>query len=130
MDGLIKGLMDVALDHLGQKDDESRDERSRSSWAEVVSGEEQDDRQSQAYNRNNQWESQNEGRRKEGWETEGSRRPQKAMNEGYGRNEGVEEQHDYGPNHWNRKEDGGESNDGWETVGKKHPQRPHKVFLL
>lgn len=36
MDGLIKGLMDVALDHLGQKDDESRDERSRSSWAEVI----------------------------------------------------------------------------------------------
>ena len=25
------------------------------------------------------------------------------MNEGYGRNEGLEEQHDYGPNHWNRK---------------------------
>ncbi|KAJ6942912.1 hypothetical protein NC652_008650 [Populus alba x Populus x berolinensis] len=130
MDGLIKGLMDVALDHLGQKDDESRDERSRSSWAEVVSGEEQDDRQSQAYNRNNQWKSQeNEGRRKEGWETEGSRRPQKVMNEGYGRNEGVEEQHDYGPNHWNRKEDGGESNDGWETVGKKHPKRPHKIQM-
>ncbi|KAG5223440.1 poly(U)-specific endoribonuclease-B [Salix suchowensis] len=80
MDGLIKGLMDVALDHFGQKDDESRDERSRSSWAQVVSGEEQDDLQSQGYNRNNQRESQeNEGRRNEGWETEGSRRPQKVL---------------------------------------------------
>ncbi|PNX57938.1 hypothetical protein L195_g050657, partial [Trifolium pratense] len=42
MEGLIKGLLDVALgnDHNNQDDDDrqSRDERSRSSWAEVVSG--------------------------------------------------------------------------------------------
>ncbi|CAK7343024.1 unnamed protein product [Dovyalis caffra] len=60
MDSLIKGLMDVVLDHLGQKDDESHNERSRSSWA------------------------QSEGRRNEEWQTEDSRpsrRPQKGMKE-------------------------------------------------
>ncbi|CAK7356238.1 unnamed protein product [Dovyalis caffra] len=138
MDGLIKGLMDVALDHLGQKDDESRDERSRSSWAQVVSGEEQgndDNRQSsnrrQGYNRTNQWESQSEGRRNEEWQTEGSRpsrRPQNAVNEGYARNEGGE-QHDYSRNQWNRKEGGEETNDGWETVGKRHPKQQHKIHM-
>lgn len=39
MDGLIKGLIDVALGHGddrdGESDRQSRDERSRSSWAEV-----------------------------------------------------------------------------------------------
>jgi poly(U)-specific endoribonuclease len=53
MEGLIKGLIDVALgnDHNNQDnnnnndddDRQSRDERSRSSWAEVVSGDQDAD---------------------------------------------------------------------------------------
>jgi len=48
MDGLIKGLIDVALggnDNNNNDNDrpESRDERSRSSWAEVVSGDQEED---------------------------------------------------------------------------------------
>lgn len=39
MDGLIKGLIDVALGHGDDRNEESdrqsRDDRSRSSWAEV-----------------------------------------------------------------------------------------------
>lgn len=48
MEGLIKGLIDVALggnnnDRDRDRDDnQPRDERSRSSWAEVVSGDQQD----------------------------------------------------------------------------------------
>ncbi|KAJ7952613.1 poly(U)-specific endoribonuclease-B [Quillaja saponaria] len=42
MEGLVKGLVDLALGH-GDNDDErdsqSRDERSRSTWSQVVSGE-------------------------------------------------------------------------------------------
>ncbi|KAI7991986.1 hypothetical protein LOK49_LG12G00237 [Camellia lanceoleosa] len=43
MDRLIKGLIDVALGHNDDRDEErnseSREDRSRSTWAEVVSGE-------------------------------------------------------------------------------------------
>jgi hypothetical protein len=35
MEGLIKGLIDVALGHNNRDDEEPRDERSRSTWAEV-----------------------------------------------------------------------------------------------
>lgn len=56
MDGLIKGLIDVALggnnnndrDQDNNDDDrQSRDERSRSSWAEVVSGDQDSDHRPQ-----------------------------------------------------------------------------------
>ncbi|CAL5372369.1 unnamed protein product [Camellia sinensis] len=47
MDGLIKGLIDVALGHNDDRDEErnseSREDRSRSTWAEVVSGEQDND---------------------------------------------------------------------------------------
>lgn len=40
MEGLIKGLIDVAIGHDGNKEEDSaardRDERSRSTWSEVV----------------------------------------------------------------------------------------------
>jgi len=45
MDGLIKGLIDVALgggNNNHDQQDNDRDERSRSSWAEVVSGDQED----------------------------------------------------------------------------------------
>lgn len=45
MDGLIKGLIDVALGGNNNHDqqDNDRDERSRSSWSEVVSGDQEKD---------------------------------------------------------------------------------------
>ncbi|KDP45985.1 hypothetical protein JCGZ_11888 [Jatropha curcas] len=124
MDGLIKGLLDVALGH-DDKDEEStsqsRDERARSSWAEVVSGEQDNDDQvssnhtAHGYRPTNQWIKQSEA------DSRPSMQPPK-----YERSEG-DEQHDYNKNQWNRQEGGEESNDGWETVGKKHPKQRHKI---
>uniref|UniRef100_A0A2P2JL91 PolyU-specific endoribonuclease-B n=1 Tax=Rhizophora mucronata TaxID=61149 RepID=A0A2P2JL91_RHIMU len=108
MEGLIKGLMDVALGHGGDHVDESRDERSRSTWAQVVSGEQDNDDPRHGYgqhDRRNQWNAENEGRNEE-WQSEGSR-PSRRPQKGY-----VEE-----------------SNDGWETVDRRHPKKPHKVQM-
>ncbi|KAL8263795.1 hypothetical protein R6Q59_021925 [Mikania micrantha] len=104
MEGLVKGLLDVALGG-NQRDDDGTDERSRStSWAQVVSGEpdhEQDNRR-------------NEGERNQNWGSDVSRRPQKVANEryegGYSQSHPEEEQ----------------GNDGWETVGRK-PARKQQV---
>ncbi|XP_059657691.1 uncharacterized protein LOC132304147 isoform X1 [Cornus florida] len=111
MDGLIKGLLNVALGHDdrdAETDSQSRDERSRSTWAEVVSGEQDDESSNDRTHgyKHNQWnrEEQNYGRKEES-ETGGSwtqMRPQK---------------------------EGQENNDGWETVGKKPQQRPQKVQM-
>ncbi|CAL5373773.1 unnamed protein product [Camellia sinensis] len=60
MDGLMKGLIDVALGHNDDRDEErnseSREDRSRSTWAEVVSGEQDNDEPSgdRGHDRN-QW---------------------------------------------------------------------------
>ncbi|KAJ4846820.1 hypothetical protein Tsubulata_004612 [Turnera subulata] len=150
MDGLIKGLMNAAIDRLddrggdGDDDRAARDERSRSTWSQVVSGQGDDDEQESAGNRNrpakqpydqqtSQWTPQEE--QNEGWEVSGSepsRRPQKTVNEEYeGRNEAYGRQ-DYNQNRWDRKEgeEKEEGNDGWETVGqKKHPKPRHKVQM-
>ncbi|KAK9266948.1 hypothetical protein L1049_027207 [Liquidambar formosana] len=143
MEGLIKGLIDVALGH-GDRDEESsesqsRDERSRSTWAQVVSGEEDEDQQT-THPTQNRWNRQEErlGQNEE-WEVAGSRpsrRPQKvlSMSQMQAVHEGYEQdtdggRHDYSQNRRNRKE-GEENNDGWETVCKKPPkQQPHKVQM-
>ncbi|XP_002517514.2 uridylate-specific endoribonuclease B isoform X2 [Ricinus communis] len=131
MDGLIKGLMDVALGGHDDKDDDasnsqSRDERSRSSWAQVVSGDQDNDDLVRLGSRpTNRWENQSDGIQEE-WNLKPSRRSTKEVHEGYERNEGHE-QHDYDPNQCVRKDEGENSNDGWETVGKKHRKRPHKI---
>lgn len=139
MEGLIKGLIDVALGHNDNRDEEtnsseSREEQSRSTWAQVVSGEQDNDEPTSDRRHGydgNQWnkEEQNYGRTEE-WESSGSRlsvRPHKAVPEGYGRNEDVGRNHtDQG--HWNRNEEE-ESTDGWQTVCKKPPKQPHKVRM-
>ncbi|EOA18713.1 hypothetical protein CARUB_v10007291mg [Capsella rubella] len=133
MDGLIRGLVDVAIGGNerrggdgGRRDDEdnSRDERSRSSWADVVSGEEEDQ------NRAGGGSSQpSHGRRQNveenQWEKKGERIPTRhSHQEEHEENTyaaKVTEQQDF-------SESKQEDNDGWETVGKKKPARQsHKV---
>ncbi|PPS17687.1 hypothetical protein GOBAR_AA02910 [Gossypium barbadense] len=127
MDGLIKGLLDVAIGHEGHNEsqderprsssaqavsgdqDHQRDERSRSSWAQVVSGDQ--DHEKQVFRLFDEYcllylklehvevmvQSQ--------WQGSGSR-----------------------PSGRTHKEQGEENNDGWETVGKKPRRRPQKFF--
>lgn len=111
MDGVIKGLIDVALggDRDRDRDEreeeqQSRDERSRSSWAEVVSGDQDQDDQDDQERHNN-------------------RMSKLSVHEEYERNEGAY----CNQNNWNREEKREENNDGWETVGRKPPRRQHKV---
>ncbi|XP_058189887.1 uncharacterized protein LOC131307414 isoform X1 [Rhododendron vialii] len=137
MEGLIKGLIDVALGHDDNQQrnpPESREDQSRSTWAQVVTGEQDNDEPSSdrrhGYDRS-QWntEGQNYGRTEE-WESSGSQtsaRPHKAVHEGYGRNEDVGQNHS-DQDHWNRKDEE-EKNDEWQTVCKKPPKQPHKVQM-
>lgn len=100
---------------------ESRDERSRSSWAQVVSGEQDNDGE-------NQWnrEERRHGRNDE-WESGGSRRPQKAVHKVYERDE--DKRVDNHSQSRLNQEGGKENNDGWETVGKKPPRRHQQVHM-
>ncbi|KAK8658252.1 hypothetical protein V6N13_036462 [Hibiscus sabdariffa] len=129
MDGLIKALSDVVIGGGGGHDgeNEARDERSRSSWAQVVSGD-QDNEERPPSQWRKQEQSQQDG---EGWQVSGSRpsrRPQKAEYEGYEKDE-RDERHAYNQNEWSRKEQENENNDGWETVGRKPRRRPQKVHM-
>ncbi|KAL3499804.1 hypothetical protein ACH5RR_038897 [Cinchona calisaya] len=146
MEGLIKGLINVALGDGDQDDGERRtrqdhresqthhvdEQQPRSSWAQVVSG----DQEHEGFNRDHarhQYNRQEENYgRNEGWESSGSRpamRPQKAT---WHDNERDDEnrQDNYNQGRWNQQElvqEGGQRNDGWETVQKKHPKRHQKV---
>ncbi|GAV77401.1 XendoU domain-containing protein [Cephalotus follicularis] len=117
MEGLIKGLIDVALG--GHHDDREREEesgppqsrveqQSRSTWAEVVTAHQgnDDDDDRDRTNRSNQNKSY--------------RKAAPVLHEGY-----AEEANQ---NRWNRKEDRQENNDMWETVEGKPPRRSHKVL--
>ncbi|KAI3804338.1 hypothetical protein L1987_25801 [Smallanthus sonchifolius] len=118
MEGLVKGLLDVVLGGGNQRDEDGTDERSRStSWAQVVSGE-QDDEQKYGGNSNRRNEEGEYGR-SQNWGSGESRRPQKTTNEGYedGRQGGYNQSHP--------EQD--EGNDGWETVGKKPARRHQQV---
>ncbi|KAL3817959.1 hypothetical protein ACJIZ3_003864 [Penstemon smallii] len=102
MEGLVKGLINVALDHIeGGRDDDAdqRDERSRSTWAQVVSAEPE--------NHGGPSFKANHGHR-----TEEEQR--------YQRND--EERTRIKPH---KEED--EGNDGWQTVQKKPSKLKHKV---
>ncbi|KAK9059259.1 hypothetical protein SSX86_021878 [Deinandra increscens subsp. villosa] len=123
MEGLVKGLLDVALggDRGGNQRDEedgTDEQRSRStSWAQVVSGD-QDHEQDNGGNSNRRNEEGDYGR-KQNWGSDESRRPEKATNEGYedGRQGGYNQSQ-------SEKQEG---DDGWETVGKKPPRRQQQV---
>ncbi|MFS7924070.1 putative endoU ribonuclease, endoribonuclease EndoU, poly(U)-specific endoribonuclease [Helianthus anomalus] len=116
MEGLVKGLLDVALggddDDRNQRQEDGTDERSRStSWAQVVSGEEDHEQNNRRSEGGDSGRNQNLGS-----ESDESRRPQKIANEGYedGRQGGYNQSQP-------------EAEDGWETVGKKPPRRHQQV---
>ncbi|KAI5417715.1 hypothetical protein KIW84_042361 [Lathyrus oleraceus] len=115
MDGLIKGLIDVALggnndrDQDNDDDRQSRDERSRSSWAEVVSGDQDSDHRPQP-------------QKQEEWQSEGSRISNRPHN--YKKEEVEPWQKDSNRQRPNKSDE--DNNDGWQTVGKPSRQT-HKV---
>ncbi|MCL7035011.1 hypothetical protein MKW94_027943 [Papaver nudicaule] len=134
MEGLIKGLVNAAL---GDRDDnnngesgQDRDERSRSTWAQVVSGDDDQDTTAkpathQGWNRKEEIERKEE--RTEDWENVGGqhsnrRRPQQAVYGENDQNQGA--QHEYNQDKWNRKEEQEGNSEGWETVGKKPARKP------
>ncbi|XP_073219867.1 uncharacterized protein [Cicer arietinum] len=127
LEGLIKGLIDVALggnnnDRDRDRDDnQPRDERSRSSWAEVVSGDQQDKKE--------EWQSEgsrfsNNKEEVEPWQDESSnhRRPRK---EQYRPQQQDYESETFNTSNRPNKSDE-DNNDGWQTVGKPSRQT-HKV---
>ncbi|XP_004509033.1 uncharacterized protein [Cicer arietinum] len=129
LEGLIKGLIDVALggnnnDRDRDRDDnQPRDERSRSSWAEVVSGDQQDKEQKE------EWQSEgsrfsNNKEEVEPWQDESSnhRRPRK---EQYRPQQQDYESETFNTSNRPNKSDE-DNNDGWQTVGKPSRQT-HKV---
>ncbi|XP_015959947.1 uncharacterized protein LOC107483842 [Arachis duranensis] len=145
MEGLIKGLVHAAL---GDDDNDdrnnrcdSRDERSRSSWAEVVSGDQDQDPQDHPPPRHHNWTSQEEPRyEQEEWRQQGSRlsnRPQKEEqrhDDSYGdsyrpqREQYRPKQEEWESQSSNRhKKFDEENNDGWQTVGKPSRRQQHKV---
>ncbi|XP_030947124.1 poly(U)-specific endoribonuclease-B isoform X2 [Quercus lobata] len=129
MEGLIKGLIDVALGHGNNNnnnnndDDEQpgpqdRDEQSRSTWAQVVTGEqdneEEDDNRRSGHRTHHASSNQNRWNRQENaelgneeWRVSGSRpsrspQYQKTVHEEYGKYEDAERQ-GYNKNHWNKE---------------------------
>ncbi|KAK6947483.1 EndoU ribonuclease, C-terminal [Dillenia turbinata] len=147
MEGLIKGLLDVVLgggDHdprNNNDEDSSREEGSRSTWAEVVSGEHDNpDEDARGDRRHNYTQSQPQYHsytqtqeqsqwRKEEYEYERSRpsrRPQQGEHEDYEKNEDFR-RHGYDQNQSNRHDEGEQNNDGWEVVGNKPARRNPKV---
>ncbi|KAG2573686.1 poly(U)-specific endoribonuclease-B-like isoform X2 [Panicum virgatum] len=163
MERLIKGLVHVAIDAVedavrdrghgrgggGDDDDEAprrgapqcadgeedRDERSRSTWAEVVSehkgGGPDDERRD---HRNSGRDKRHERRDDEGWERVGGRNQQHPAGrqnqyEGDDRRDGSSrrpQQHQPAPGYGRQQQEGEGINDGgWQTVGeKKHHGRP------
>ncbi|CAN6878531.1 unnamed protein product [Brassica oleracea var. botrytis] len=122
MEGLIKGLADVAFGGGDERrgGDDDRDERPRSTWANVVSGE--DDDQNRAGGSVPSPHGRRQNPEENQWEKKGERMSTRHSNKEENEYAGqVTEQQDSSEN---QKED----NDGWETVGKKKPARQsHKV---
>lgn len=160
MEGLIRGLVQVAIDAVEgaprDRDDgdegrrrhrpapdaqEDRDERERSTWAEVVSeekgGELEEERRG---HRNSRREERQDRREDEGWERVEGRKQQQHPSAGgawHSQYEG-EDRRDGGsrrpppqqaPAYRRQQQEGEERNDGgWQTVGeKKHHGRPHQT---
>ncbi|TMX02662.1 hypothetical protein EJD97_020567 [Solanum chilense] len=121
MEGLVKGLLNVALGNdENERDNQDRDERSRSSWAQVVTGEQEDDGVNSdsrtGYNRQDERYGTNE-----------ESRPHMMPQKGYQRNE-DERRDNVNQSCWNQKEGEGNS-DGWETVQKKPTKRHQQVKM-
>uniref|UniRef100_A0A0E0KTE0 EndoU domain-containing protein n=1 Tax=Oryza punctata TaxID=4537 RepID=A0A0E0KTE0_ORYPU len=155
MDGLIKGLINVAIDAVegagrgerGDEDDAPRrhrpareeeeeegrgDERSRSTWAEVVSDHKGGDPEERPAHRNSRRDGRQERREDGDWETVGGRKQhQHNQYEEEGRRDNSNrrpQQQQQAPAYRRQQQDGGERADGgWQTVGeKKHHGKPQK----
>lgn len=153
MDGLIKGLIDVALGGNDNDNDrpESRDERSRSSWAEVVSGDQEDSdyhpqMQDQEGSRNRPHNYKKE--EVETWQDNSNRHSPRPHKEQYHpQRQEYESETFNSPNRHNKEQyrpqqqeyesetfntsnrpnkSNEDNNDGWQTVGKPSKQT-HKV---
>ncbi|GJN26850.1 hypothetical protein PR202_gb14811 [Eleusine coracana subsp. coracana] len=149
MEGLIKGLVKVAIDAVegagrdgddeaprrrapnrdaDDHEEEDRDERARSTWAEVVSGEQDDDRQD--HRNSGRGDRRHERREDDGWERADGRRHQEQYDGEDRRDCGrrrPQQQEQQAPAH-RRQQEGERINDGgWQTVGeKKHHGRPQQ----
>lgn len=145
MEGLIKGLIDVTIGHNPNHGDdhnnnnnqnsESIEERSRSTWAQVVSGEQEHDvhdhdrrrTQNQTHHRPNRVEGgYGNG---EGSEFSGSRPSYRPHQPTHGSSQPAEdyERHNYNQN---EKEEQQENTEGWETAHRKHHKRPQKKVRM
>ncbi|XP_019446017.1 PREDICTED: poly(U)-specific endoribonuclease-B-like isoform X2 [Lupinus angustifolius] len=138
MDGLIKGLVDVALGgnrnhHDDDNNDEQRDERSRSSWAEIVSGEE--DRPTPQDHEDGEWKHQGSRisntsykQEEEQWQDDAYRTTSNTRphQEKYHPKQGEWESESFHASNRPNKSDE-DNNDGWQTVGDKHSRQQHKV---
>ncbi|VFQ85807.1 unnamed protein product [Cuscuta campestris] len=128
MEGLVKGLINIAL---GNEDgdggdrrtsDDRDDERSRSTWAQVVSGEQDEDEingdRGHGYRREG-----NSGQHRERYEDS---RQKNNVNPHQGYEERVQDF--YGQIHMNEKVDQA-NGEGWENVHKKTSKRQQKVHM-
>ncbi|XP_058104143.1 uncharacterized protein LOC131248106 isoform X3 [Magnolia sinica] len=146
MEGLIKGLIDVALGNNDHDDDDRRhqhthnndspslDERSRSTWAQVVSGEEKQEEEGGAHDYNrNPWnrEEEDAGRNNQDWETVGNQPPRKPhVEEDTGRNnQGWETDRNRPSRRPHVEEGAGRNDEGWETIGSRPARRPHVASM-
>ncbi|KAF7828505.1 poly(U)-specific endoribonuclease-B-like isoform X2 [Senna tora] len=135
MEDLIKGLAGAVLDRLDNDqhpDSHSRDERSRSTWAQVVSEDQDNDQGDDRSRRHgyggNNWNKEQQSRpEQEEWEADSSRISSRPCKDKY-RPEQEEWQADsYKTSNRPDKLDE-ENDDGWQTVGKKPPRKPHKII--
>ncbi|KAI3973706.1 hypothetical protein MKX01_031126 [Papaver californicum] len=119
MEGLIKGLVNAALgdrDDNNNEESSNRDERSRPTWAQVVSGD--DD------NQDTTARTQHKGSRVQNADYVSANQVVQ-LQDLYGDNDQYEgAQHGSNQGKWNRKEEQEENRDGWEIVGKKPAGRP------
>ncbi|KAK9716257.1 hypothetical protein RND81_06G221600 [Saponaria officinalis] len=117
MEGLIKGLVDVAIGHHNPRNDndndndESLEQRSRSSWAEVVSGDQENDQRSHTSHQSH---------------VAHNDRPQFVpTHQSYQ----ADEDSDRRTNRKQKEEQVENTDDGWEVAHKKHPKRRQKIHM-
>lgn len=141
MDGLIKGLIDVALGGNNNHDqqDNDRDERSRSSWSEVVSGDQEKDSDHHPQKEEVETWQDNSNRhsprphkeqyrpqtQRQEYESETFNSPNRHNKEQYRPQQQEYESETFNTSNRPNKSDEG-NNDGWQTVGKPSKQT-HKV---
>lgn len=139
MEGLIKGLINVALggneeeDRRERRDEtnyQDRDERSRSTWAEVASGHQENDGFNSGNNAHEYQSQEKRHGRNDAWESNEQppmRRPQIAVHQGYVQENEYKRDDHYEASGKNKEEE--QSNDGWETVQKKPSKGRRKVHM-